>query len=192
MLVNGIIPETMEEMVQLVEIEGFKTIVIEECAELQKAICKDIRDYKSAIDFEDLLDTLADNLLATQYLISSLNLEEQVLEVIKKKHSRNYNNAKNGVFLHRDRLPNIEDITIELSSNYKNGSSFYVKTLTSDKDFIFEKINEKFVVKIVSYSCSSNEIVFNDVFMKLENSFDSEENIINETTSLLRKFKYYY
>lgn len=87
--------------------EDFRTIAIEETAELKKAFCKQRRNYSDIDNKEDLLDSLADNILANLYYIYSCGMEEEVEHTIVKKHVRNKSNAKKGLFVHRLKFPSV-------------------------------------------------------------------------------------
>lgn len=197
MLVKGIQNGSIEKMIEKgVTLDDFKVIAIEECAELQKSLCKDKRGYVTHYDYLDLLDSLADNLLATQYYITAMKLEDKILEIIKTKHSRNIKNAQNGNFVYRNKLPKIENILNSIFKQIKNITKTKFHYILN-KEYLLEVeiINNNYFVYIKEYIIKEDlQIVVND---KTLDNFSlstkrNDENLKETITVLYTRFRNFY
>lgn len=195
-MLEGIYNQTIEKMIENgISKEDFQKIAIEECAELQKALMKDARGYKDLSHYADLLDSLADNLLATQYLIVSMGLEKEVKDVLIKKHNRNMKNASKHNFSFRDKIVNLDVLTHNLISRLASNNLQIYEVL--DKTYVLSlEIKQSFyVISIREYKVEHNfefKISEENAFDIVEISEKNEKSLKEAIKNVYNKFKFSY
>ena len=195
-MLEGIHNQTIEDMIENgVSKEDFQKIAIEECAELQKALMKDARGYKDLSHYSDLLDSLADNLLATQYFIVAMGLEKEVKDILVKKHNRNTKNASKHNFAFRDKIIDLEILTNNLISGLKSNTLQLYEVLDETYVLSLEVKQSFYTLSIKEYKMEHNfefKIFEENAFNLVEISDKNEDSLKEAIKSIYTKFKFSY
>lgn len=195
-MLEGICNQTIEEMIDNgVSKEDFQKIAIEECAELQKALMKDTRGYKDLSHYSDLLDSLADNLLATQYLIVAMGLEKEIKDILVKKHNRNMKNASKHNFAFRDKIVDLDVLTNNLISGLKSNTLQLYEVLDATYVLSLEIKQSFYILSIKEYKVEHNfefKISEENAFNIVEISEKDEKSLKEAIKNVYNKFKFSY
>lgn len=195
-MLEGICNQTIEEMIDNgVSKEDFQKIAIEECAELQKALMKDARGYKDLSHYSDLLDSLADNLLATQYLIVAMGLEKEIKDILVKKHNRNMKNASKHNFAFRDKIVDLDVLTNNLISGLKSNTLQLYEVLDAAYVLSLEIKQSFYILSIKEYKVEHNfefKISEENAFNIVEISEKDEKSLKEAIKNVYNKFKFSY
>lgn len=195
-MLEGICNQTIEEMIDNgVSKEDFQKIAIEECAELQKALMKDARGYKDLSHYSDLLDSLADNLLATQYLIVAMGLEKEIKDILVKKHNRNMKNASKHNFAFRDKIVDLDVLTNNLISGLKSNTLQLYEVLDATYVLSLEIKQSFYILSIKEYKVEHNfefKISEENAFNIVEISEKDEKSLKEAIKNVYNKFKFSY
>lgn len=195
-MLEGICNQTIEEMIDNgVSKEDFQKIAIEECAELQKALMKDARGYKDLSHYSDLLDSLADNLLATQYLIIAMGLEKEIKDILVKKHNRNMKNASKHNFAFRDKIVDLDVLTNNLISGLKSNTLQLYEVLDATYVLSLEIKQSFYILSIKEYKVEHNfefKISEENAFNIVEISEKDEKSLKETIKNVYNKFKFSY
>lgn len=114
----------------------FAEIAIEESTEMIQAITKIKRGRTSLTDRGNLVEEMADNILATLYLMESLELTDEVRMKIAEKHERNCRNAEEHRFLKREKYLDLKTLKDVLKHEIKKAGGKKPKILcTLDDNF---------------------------------------------------------
>lgn len=114
----------------------FAKIAMEESAEMIQAITKIQRGRTSLTDRGNLVEEMADNILATLYLMESLELTDEVRMKIAEKHERNCKNAEEHRFLKRERCRSFRNLKDVLRNEIKEaGGKKPIVLCTLDDNF---------------------------------------------------------
>ncbi len=158
--------------------KDFAEIAMEESAELIQATTKIKRGRCTLTDKDNLIEEMADNILATMYLMESLGLTDEVSEKIEQKHSRNYKNAENQRFIRREKCKSLENTSKLLFNSIKlsKGSKPIIATALDENYAIVVELhlsyNLIYVQKYDSHSCEPElEDMLVDVPMFTETFF---------------------
>lgn len=195
-MLEGICNQTIEEMIDNgVSKKDFQKIAIEECAELQKALMKDARGYKDLSHYSDLLDSLADNLLATQYLIVAMGLEKEIKDILVKKHNRNMKNASKHNFAFRDKIVDLDVLTNNLISGLKSNTLQLYEVLDATYVLSLEIKQSFYILSIKEYKVEHNfefKISEENAFNIVEISEKDEKSLKEAIKNVYNKFKFSY
>lgn len=128
--------DTIHKMMQYDNIKSgdFAQIAMEESAELSQAISKIKRGRCTLTDKDNLIEEMADNILATMYLMESLGLTNEVAETLELKHARNINNAADRNFIGRQKCSKLETVLTLLNNSIKlhGGQKPIIATILDD------------------------------------------------------------
>ena len=119
MLLSGINKKELDAIKTSVKPEVSELLAVEECSELQKAILKIQRGQRSLQEKEDVIEEMADVLLAVQYLANSYGFEEDVAKKVQEKHQENHSRVVFGSFTQKQKFPSPYDVTDSILAQFK-------------------------------------------------------------------------
>lgn len=164
----------------------FAQIAMEESAEMSQAISKIKRGRCTLTDKDNLIEEMADNILATIYLMESLDLTTEVSEMLTKKHDRNRTNAENKRFLRREKCRSLENIQTLLLNSIKlaKGQKPIIATTIDDNYAIVVELHVAYCfIYLQKYDKNCNEPELEDALygeqmtsesVFIDNNFESD------------------
>lgn len=144
----------------------FAQIAIEESSEMIQAITKIKRGKCTITDKDNLIEEMADNILATLYLMESLGFTEEVSDMLTQKHKRNYKNAECQNFIKREKCRTFETVHTLLLNSIKlaRGQKPIIATILDDNYCMVVEMHVTYgLIYLQKYDKSYNEPELEDL-----------------------------